>query len=325
MSKFFINLRKINGAAEKHSSMIKELEENIQQLEEVCNQLDGASYGGVKSSIVQIKNELISQSKELKVMQTILKFVVRTYRKSEDRITMLKSGIVVGAAIAGAELKEGDKEIENNSLVTLQKMKEFGWNISDEELSKISNMLKLYNITNESSIMLFMATCGHESGKGIYNIEQGDNTYFDKKDYKITERGAGYIQITWKNMHLKFLQSVKDDFKGIDTATYIAKNYPWEAAGWFWSNSEAKNTPAGSLNDYVIKYGDSKGVFLITQYYINGWPNEFNKVVSNIRDGNVAWEIKNGKLYVENKEICRAPNGWEDRERNYDDAVKAFK
>jgi len=98
------------------------------------------------------------------------------------------------------------------------------------------------------------------------------------------------------------------------------------AAAWFWSSTEAKSTAVGSLNDYAANYASSEGVFLITQYLVNGWPSGLtNDVAANIRDGKVSCEIRNGRMFVDGKDVFKAPIGWDDREKNYNDAVKNFK
>ncbi len=76
-------------------------------------------------------------------------------------------------------------------------------------------------------------------------------------------------------------------------------------------------------NEYVQKYGDGLGVFLITQCYVNGWPQGFTDGDATlIRDGNVDWEIKGGRLYVNNEEKSDAPMNWSDREKNYNEAME---
>jgi hypothetical protein len=167
----------------------------------------------------------------------------------------------------GIELRKRgiDIDVTNESsgrkqLITSKMMNDFGWSVSDTELEKINNMLHDYNITDMRSIRLFMATCAHESGKGSIGALEGlnkDGTTVGK--YKSEERGAGHIQITWDATHRKFLQTIPDSFSGVNTAEYIAENYPWEAAGWFWSSPEAKTAGRVSLNEYIVKYGDSKG------------------------------------------------------------------
>lgn len=230
-----------------------------------------------------------------------------------------------GQRIPDLELKllEGKIDI----VVTLDMMNKFRWaSLTDKDILTINMMLIRYNITDAQSIRLFLATCGHESGKGLSMLELLNSDGSTVGRYFPEQRGAGYIQITWRDTHLEFLKSVGDGFNGEDTATYIAQNYPWEAAGWFWSSTKAKKAGKVSLNEYVAKYGDSEGVYFVTQCFVNGWPDGLSQDTAvAIRDGKVSWEVKNGKLYVDGKKICNEPRGWQDREDNYNDAHKNFK
>ena len=216
--------------------------------------------------------------------------------------------------------------------ITFEMMKSFGWagyNGTDDkstetDLIALNDMLYRYSITDMRSIRLFMATCGHESNKGRSTIEDINNDGTTVGAYTPNERGAGYIQITWRNTHLEFLKSVEDSTTVSNTAKYIAETYPWEAAGWFWSVS--KMTGKDNLNNYVVAYGDSINVFLITQYFVNGWAKGLNNdIAASIRAGNEQWEIKNNQLFVNDKSICTAPNGWVSRNENYEAAMKSFK
>jgi hypothetical protein len=241
--------------------------------------------------------------------------------------------LCAGAVKAGFNVKwEG-----GDGKVTSKMMSDFGWPVSDTELSKINFMLNRYKIIDMRSIRLFMATCGHESAKGKNSIETGSDSYFISNGYTRETRGAGYIQITHKETHKKFLESVNDSFDGADTATYIAENYPWEAAGWFWSATDAKSTSAGSLNDYTVKYGDSLNVFLIIQFFVNGWPRRYNvspredmpnNYATDIRDGKTPWSISNNILTVYGENFT-APNGWDTettgRKDCYESSIKSLK
>lgn len=40
---------------------------------------------------------------------------------------------------------------------------------------------------------------------------------------------------------------------------------------------------------------------------------------------NVEWAVVNGRLKVENKDVCLSPIGWEDREMKYNEAIEVFK
>jgi hypothetical protein len=74
-----------------------------------------------------------------------------------------------------------------------------------------------------------------------------------------------------------------------------------------------------------------KGVYLVTQYFVNGWAKGFiDDIAVNVRDGKVSWEVKDGRLFVDGKDICRVPNGWDgpniyNRENTYNEAIKSFK
>jgi hypothetical protein len=217
----------------------------------------------------------------------------------------------------------------HKQLITFQMMKDFGWNgfygqmteQTKHELITINKMLYWYSITNMKSIRLFMATCGAESAKGVYTLE----IYASPKDYTKEERGAGYIQVTWKNKQLEFLATIGNNYTGNNTAEEVAK-YPWDASGWYWGVD--KNDVAGKYtpNTYSTTFGDGVGVYLILQYYVRGWPTKSiaNSTLQKIRDGMIAWEVKDGKLYANGDEML-SPGDWTRRHVSYIDAQKAFK
>jgi len=89
--------------------------------------------------------------------------------------------------------------------------------------------------------------------------------------------------------------------------------------------------PPLSLNEYVETYGDSMGVYLLTQYAVNGWVGSpSNTILSDIRDGRIAWNVTNGRVLGNGTDAGRAPNGWNDvsnsynRENTYNEAIKHF-
>ena len=218
-------------------------------------------------------------------------------------------------------------------IVTAQMLKAFGWaTISDTELTHINRVLLDYGITNMASIRLFFATCAHESRFGKAPLEEGSDAYFASKSYGKNGRGAGMIHLTYREAHMNFLKSIGNSFSDSDTASYIANNYCWESAAWFWTSTDAKALSSDrlSFNDYILKYGDSKGVYLITQYYVVGMPKELPQDVAvGIRDGTINWNITGGRLYAAGNNICEAPNGWGNsvtgRSDTYSSAMNSFK
>ncbi len=110
---------------------------------------------------------------------------------------------------------------------------------------------------------------------------------------------------------------------GLDRVHFIAKYYSLESAAWYWATTNVKNTYAGSLNGYVVDNENSKGIFLITQYYINGFKSGINADLQKIREGNIDYEIGEEKLFV-NGHSYDLPNNWSDREAKYEEACKIF-
>lgn len=107
----------------------------------------------------------------------------------------------------------------------------------------------------------------------------------------------------------------------IDRIHYIADNYSLEASTWFWGTTRIKNTRAGSLNDYANTYGNTEGIFLITQYFVNSYTANDADLAS-IREGG-EYEIKDGKLIV-NNHVYPLPENWEDRSEKYKKAYVIF-
>lgn len=272
--------------------------------------------------------------------------IIKTGWKQLDNKTMIDAGVqgyapmLLDNAVLVCQyggiicVQEVPVKKAKSFLVTSQMMTAFDWPVSDEELSKINSVLMKYGIIDPKSIRLFMATAAHEGMKGTRTIEMLNSDGSTVGKYLVTERGAGYIQITWSDTHLKFLATIPDSFSGEDTASYIAQNYPWEASAWFWTSPDAKTigtTNKLPINEYVEKYGDSKGVYLMTQYAVNSWSDSpSNEILSDIRDGKIEWSVKDGRVWTNGKDVGSAPKGWDtigndySREKTYNEAIESF-
>ncbi len=219
-------------------------------------------------------------------------------------------------------------EYGKKALVNAEQLKKFGWSdTSDSFVIKLNETLNKYGITDQSSICLFMATMAEESNWGKDALEKGTEAYCLSNGYTSGTRGAGYIQITGENTQKAFLKSMNDTFSGDDTASYIAQKYALEASAWYWSN--AVKTGEGNLNDYVKKNGSSLGIFLISQYYVNGFPdNKIGTDLTSIREGASFTINKDNKgnsvsLTVKGN-THKLPNNWDDRKAAYDKAAGIF-
>lgn len=169
-----------------------------------------------------------------------------------------------------------------------------GWNLNNfyseygnDAIETLKDMMYKYNITNEISICMFLATLGAESGNGSL-LTEDDNIAADAS-YSKNVRGAGLIQVTGNDQEefLRYLlntlpeghaekilieemigkfSSPNGKTKNTKNVTdYIANNYPIESATWYWGEykkavyyNDPKNDNIGSrmpLNDYITKIG----------------------------------------------------------------------
>ena len=228
--------------------------------------------------------------------------------------------------------------------VSIEQLEEFGWKAitGDKQnyIIKFNRTLNQYGITSKASITMLMATMAHESNFGQDNIEgmQNGKELLTKDNWKsyikdvagnsnleFDDRGVGYIQLTGKQTQENFLKAIGRDCDmvnfGMDKVHYIAKYYSLEAAAWFWATTNVVKTGMGSLNDYVNVNGNSEAIFLITQYYVNGF-TATDKDLATIRLGG-EYKIKNDQLIVGNNSNP-LPKNWRDRSEKYDKAYEIF-
>ena len=128
-------------------------------------------------------------------------------------------------------------------IVTGDQMKRMGW--SNYNLNDLNNCLKKFGITTPARIRHFISQCSHESACGRYTEEIGDRNYCSKYDGRMGNdqpgdgykyKGAGYIQLTGKNNYRAFANYIGDN-RVMEGFTYVAKNYPWTSAGFWWHNN----------------------------------------------------------------------------------------
>ncbi len=210
----------------------------------------------------------------------------------------------------------------NSNLVTATKLKDFGWkNTSKTFVEKLNNALINYGIKDKKSIRLFMATMAAESNYGKTAEEGGTEEWFKKHGYTSKTKGAGYIQVTG-DAHKEFLKTVPKSPPDNNTAKFIANTYPMEASAWYWSKMQ--KTGEGNLNAYVKKNGDSLGIFLITQFFVHGFPTKdknFDHDLALIREGK-PFKINGNHSVTINGRKWNFDNDfrWADRKKAYKDS-----
>lgn len=124
------------------------------------------------------------------------------------------------------------------------------WNCSesviyDYEITELNKCLNQFQITTVNRLRHFISQISHESGGGRYKKElaSGD-AYEGRKDLGNTQpgdgrkyKGAGYIQLTGRANYQAFANFINDP-KVMEGVDYVADNYPFTSAGFWWMNNK---------------------------------------------------------------------------------------
>lgn len=303
------------------------------------------------SSNIGNKNEEFSMKEETVLIEleerygkenaNILHELVNTLKVKEKKglweyiQQVLVNGVANFQDIMGAIITYVLTIVKENKGIDVATLTDWGWNSKDFQdnpeafVEHLNQVLERYEITNQDSIIIFLATMGHESGMGSSTTEQdyGDVNYWNDKNYGYEGRGAGYIQVTWLEKQKEFLMSEPINMKAEeidkieDLPSYIGDNYALEASAWYWT--EVDQTRKGNLNAYVEEYGSGENIYLITQYYVNVWLTKnstFNYDMEYLRNGG-EFTYENEKTkenIVVNGHTYPTPTNWSDRKDKYE-------
>ncbi|WP_404456772.1 LysM peptidoglycan-binding domain-containing protein [Oceanobacillus kapialis] len=134
---------------------------------------------------------------------------------------------------------------DGNAYVTESQLNQIGWSsayLSDTILEDLNRCLERYQITTRSRLCHFISQCSHESGAGRWTKELASGwDYEGRTDLGNTQpgdgpkfKGGGYIQLTGRYNYTRFSNDIGDPEivnQGVD---YLAANYPWSSAGFWW-------------------------------------------------------------------------------------------
>jgi putative chitinase len=132
-----------------------------------------------------------------------------------------------------------------STFVSKSQLMSVGWPssvLTDAMLGDLNSCLSRYQITTKNRICHFISQCSHESGCGQWvkeiasgsayegrtdlgNIYSGDGPKF---------KGGGYLQLTGRTNYTNFSNAIGDSNIVSIGVNYLAANYPWTSAGYFW-------------------------------------------------------------------------------------------
>ena len=161
--------------------------------------------------------------------------------------------IQVGQILTVPGVIDDDDDDDNGSenppttdnYVTEDDLIQIGWYsdyIDSDMIDDLNETLEFFEINTHLRLCHFISQASHESAGGMYveeiasgedyegredigNVEPGDGPKF---------KGGGYIQLTGRSNYTRFADYVNDQEIVNQGVSYVAENYPWEAAGFWW-------------------------------------------------------------------------------------------
>lgn len=149
--------------------------------------------------------------------------------------------------------------------------------ITPEECCKVNEIFRYCNITDRNSIACLLICCAGESLGLTKTLED----FVPGNGYEYDERGAGYIQVTFKDIQRACLRYIYDMYGIEETiadqmgyAEEVAE-YPWAASAWYWANYLVVDGKQ-PLNSYVMERLDDNGgeltlgIVLTAECFVHG-------------------------------------------------------
>lgn len=145
-------------------------------------------------------------------------------------------------------LRTPDIEIvEITELVTAAQVEAIMGNpIYDNEIADLNRCLAEFDIITAERMRQFLAQCAHESGGMRWLKELSDGQYLEgRTDLGNVQpgdgpkfKGAGVIQLTGRHNYTAFSKALNDPQVIAIGCDYVAENYPFTSAGFWWANND---------------------------------------------------------------------------------------
>lgn len=208
--------------------------------EQAFNYLDQATILQIKQKFATLYRNKISSNADIKILDAVKHF--KNFNHQVEAFEYLNESTPDSVKKQFAEIY---RKATFRTFVSKGELAHV-WNvnekvISDSVIIDLNKCLNTFEINTPSRITHFLAQTAHESGAGKWTKELSDGWYLEGRlDLGNTEKGdgpkykgAGYIQLTGRANYQGVSNFVKDPrvMEGVD---YVAANYPFTSAGYFW-------------------------------------------------------------------------------------------
>jgi LysM repeat protein/predicted chitinase len=166
--------------------------------------------------------------------------------------------------------------------VSESQLNQIGWsssNLNQDILDDLNNCLEEFNITTPARMRHFISQCSHESAAGLYREELASGWDYEyRSDLGNTQagdgpkyKGGGYIQLTGRYNYTAFADAIGDSSIVDIGVKYVAANYPWSSAGFWWSknNMNAMCDRGASVSEVTRRVNGGYNGLADRQMYYN--------------------------------------------------------
>ncbi|MCL1902962.1 MAG: hypothetical protein FWF94_00910 [Oscillospiraceae bacterium] len=182
--------------------------------------------------------------------------------------------------------------------ITSGHLKQMGWfddALTPELIEDLNNTLERFDIITPGRVRHFISQCTHESLRGKYTKEIADGSDYESCSFAIVPnpctiftrcagkklgntqpgdgmrfKGAGYLQMTGRYNYQQFADYIDDQrvMLGVD---YVAENYPWMSAGFWWHNNGMNELVDGgtTVEEVTLKVNGGLAALYERQRYYN--------------------------------------------------------
>ncbi len=175
-------------------------------------------------------------------------------------------------SVSCASMKGYDLEVYGDIFAKRDMLNSMGFkNVTTASATDYYNAITYCGINTPEQEAHFLSQCAYETNLGQWLTEIGSEEYFSDKAYGYKYRGAGYIQLTWDFNYASFSKAMGDPEIYNQGAKYVANNYAWQAAGWFWKDTNMNSiiNNGGTVKDVTRKVKGSSETYEEREIYYN--------------------------------------------------------